>query len=73
MINNSHPDNAISVIIYGIRRAAEVEKAVAEHVVEILKGVISNNISVHVHKYPQRAEDVAHGGVTYSDGGRKQR
>jgi len=73
MSQTSYPANAISVVIYGIRRTAEVENRVSQSLVEIISRTVGSKVSVHVHKYCQRAEDVAHGGVTYLNGGRKRR
>jgi hypothetical protein len=73
MSRTSYPSNAISVVIYGIRRAPEVESRVSQRLAEILSRTVGPQISVHVHKYCQRGEDVAHGGVTYAVGGRKRR
>ena len=73
MSQTSYPSNAVSVIIYGIRRSPEVESRVSQRLSEILFRTVGPQISVHVHKYCQRGEDVAHGGVTYSFGGRKRR
>lgn len=70
MSPTTYPSSAISVIIYGLRRHPDVELSVAGGTEAILKRNLGDHVSVHVHKYCQDSENVAHGGVVYSEGGR---
>jgi len=70
-IKMSNDQNGMSMVLYGLPRTPETDKALFAELREIAQRFVGSDQHVSTFKYDQRPDCVAHGGVLYTQGGRK--
>jgi hypothetical protein len=62
---------AVSMVLYGLPREPAVNEALFRELAESVHSVLGPDWRVACHKFDQRQDCVAHGGLLYTQGGRK--